>query len=80
MMFSFSKYLFSLQQSKSDSIDKSKDLYHSHNSISTERYRTYSNNYQYRPLAKECQSIISDKRQTNGTNLSRSQSREDIST
>jgi hypothetical protein len=35
-----------------------------------------SNTYQYRPLAKD---YYSDKRQTIGTNISRSQSRENIS-
>jgi len=50
--------------------------HHTQNSVpndsNTETYR----NYQYRPLAKN---YYSDKRQTIGTNLSRSHSREDIS-
>jgi hypothetical protein len=83
-------YLFSLQESKSVTPDQSIHLQHSHTSApidsNGEKYKTYSHSHQYRPLAKEVvnptystESTNYDKRQLNGTNLSRSQSREDIS-
>lgn len=53
-----------LQQSKSDIF----------NSSHPERYETSTNNYQYRPLARDFNSHPS-----NGSNLSRTHSREDIS-
>jgi hypothetical protein len=86
----FFNLLFSLQQSKSEIFDKSSHSHHTQNSVPIDsnggRYRTYSNTYHYRPLSKDYYPIdstthhtTSDKQQTIGTNLLRSQSREDIS-
>jgi t-SNARE complex subunit (syntaxin) len=70
----FDEYLSttnSLQESKSEILDESIHLrraqYSAPIDLNPGRYRTSSSNYQYRPLAKDL-------------NLSRSQSREDIST
>lgn len=87
--------IFSIQESKSELSNESMNLRHVHSSMpkdsSARICRSHSNTYQYRPLAEHLvdhntnenstihTTLIPDKQQTMGRNLSRSQSREDIS-
>jgi hypothetical protein len=72
--FNLFSLLFSLHDSKSETLNESIHSHHTHNSATID-----SNTYQYRPLAKDFYSTNLDKRQTMETNISRSQSRENIS-
>lgn len=73
---------FSHQESKSEHTNGSTNLPRFHSSAPIDSNSSKYRDCQYRPLAKDyypTSTTIPEKRPTTGANLSRSQSREDIS-